>query len=158
MAGWNVVIIFSALIFKHHDGYLQGPASMVMPRKTPSSDSLHNYLGTHEDTETYNTSASEDSSSMSESVSAPVQYSSLPDDKDNCSSPVSGIPPSETDSGKSSHTSEVTKTSLVTPSNFKARTLFYPTMETSQALETDIEEFISALFWVLESKRLDKLG
>jgi len=47
---------------------------------------------------------------------------------------------------------------LIPPSNFKARTLFYPTMDMSQSLESDIEEFVSALFWVLESKRLDKLG
>lgn len=48
--------------------------------------------------------------------------------------------------------------SLIAPTNFKARTLFYPTMEHSQSLETDIEEFIASLFWILESKRMDKLG
>lgn len=31
-------------------------------------------------------------------------------------------------------------------------------MDQSQNLETDILEFISSLFWVLESKRLDKLA
>ncbi|CAG7822209.1 unnamed protein product [Allacma fusca] len=134
-----------------------GCTSLVMPRKTPSSDSLHNYLGGHEDAEAFDTT-SEESSSRSESVSAAIQYSAMGEHHTENGSPPSSIQPSDTDSGKSSHTSEVARTSLVTPSNFKSRALFYPTMDQSQALEADIEEFISALFWVLESKRLDKLG
>lgn len=68
--------------------------------------------------------------------------------------PILGL---STDPDSRSQSSEG-RNSLIAPSNFKARTLFYPTMDQSQNLETDILEFISSLFWVLESKRLDKLA
>jgi hypothetical protein len=90
-------------------------------------------------------STSEESSSRSESVTGAIHYPTF-----------AKCDKRDLDSGKSSNI-DGTK-SLVTPSNFKARTLFYPTMDMSQTLESDIEEFVSALFWVLESKRLDKLG
>lgn len=109
-------------------------------KKSTSSDSLQNYLGTPNE-DTFD-SVSEDSSSRSESVSGTVQYSRMEAHDRN--------------SDKLSNNGE--PKSLIAPTNFKARTLFYPTMEHSQSLETDIEEFIASLFWILESKRMDKLG
>jgi len=91
-------------------------------------------------------STSEDSSSKSESmsISTGIQYSAVVEpDRQNGTDLVDGEK-----SGKS----------LTPPTNFKARTLFYPTMDQSASLDTDVEEFISSLFWVLESKRLDKLA
>lgn len=47
--------------------------------------------------------------------------------------------------------------SFPTPSNFKSRALFYATDgEHSAMLESQISEFLSYLFWVLESKRHER--
>jgi trafficking protein particle complex subunit 9 len=43
-----------------------------------------------------------------------------------------------------------------TPSNFKSRALFYPENDPSVNLETNVTEFINSLFWILESKRLER--
>ncbi|CAG2067080.1 unnamed protein product, partial [Timema podura] len=43
-----------------------------------------------------------------------------------------------------------------TPSNFKARALRYHDGEACVQLEGQITEFLSSLFWVLESKRLER--
>lgn len=45
---------------------------------------------------------------------------------------------------------------LSTPSNFKTRALFYEDCEDCVGLEDQISEFLSSLFWVLESKRLER--
>ncbi|KAK7074230.1 Trafficking protein particle complex subunit 9 [Halocaridina rubra] len=56
-------------------------------------------------------------------------------------------------STSASHSSRL---SLQPPSIFKTRALFYPTGDHAVNIETQLQEFISSLFWVLESKRLDK--
>ncbi|KAK3861552.1 hypothetical protein Pcinc_028634 [Petrolisthes cinctipes] len=56
-------------------------------------------------------------------------------------------------STSNSHSSRV---SLQPPSNFKTRALFYPTGDHAVNIESQLQEFVSSLFWVLESKRLDK--
>ncbi|KAF7271855.1 hypothetical protein GWI33_015332 [Rhynchophorus ferrugineus] len=48
------------------------------------------------------------------------------------------------------------KEHFTTPSNFKTRALFYDELSVCADLEQQITEFISALFWVLESKRLER--
>ena len=55
-----------------------------------------------------------------------------------------------------SSASQASKVSLHPPSNFKTRALFYPTGEHAVNIESQLQEFVSSLFWVLESKRLDK--
>lgn len=45
---------------------------------------------------------------------------------------------------------------FTTPSNFKTRGLFYPDLESSTNLESHINDFLSSLFWVLESKRQER--
>ncbi|XP_069696670.1 protein brunelleschi isoform X2 [Periplaneta americana] len=45
---------------------------------------------------------------------------------------------------------------LSTPSNFKTRALFYEDCDDCVGLEDQISEFLSSLFWVLESKRLER--
>ncbi|XP_049774968.1 protein brunelleschi [Schistocerca cancellata] len=45
---------------------------------------------------------------------------------------------------------------LRTPSNFKTRALFYRDSESCEGIETQVSEFLSSLFWVLESKRLER--
>ncbi|KDR24045.1 NIK- and IKBKB-binding protein-like protein [Zootermopsis nevadensis] len=45
---------------------------------------------------------------------------------------------------------------LSTPSNFKTRALFYEDCEACVGLEDQISEFLCSLFWVLESKRLER--
>lgn len=42
------------------------------------------------------------------------------------------------------------------PTNFKSRAFFYPENDVCCNLENNITEFISALFWILESKRLER--
>ncbi|XP_059618131.1 protein brunelleschi [Phlebotomus argentipes] len=42
------------------------------------------------------------------------------------------------------------------PPNFKSRAFFYPENDVCANLESAMAEFISALFWVLESKRLER--
>lgn len=42
------------------------------------------------------------------------------------------------------------------PTNFKSRAFFYPEHDTCINLENNINEFINALFWILESKRLER--
>ncbi|KAF2361387.1 TRAPP II complex Trs120 [Trinorchestia longiramus] len=49
-----------------------------------------------------------------------------------------------------------TRAILQPPSYFKTRAMFYPTADHALNIETTLHEFISSLFWVLESKRLDK--
>lgn len=43
-----------------------------------------------------------------------------------------------------------------TPSNFKAQAFFYRDHDPCDDLETHITEFLNSLFWVLESKRLER--
>lgn len=45
---------------------------------------------------------------------------------------------------------------FTTPSNFKTRALFYDEFSPCVDLETQVNEFINSLFWVLESKRLER--
>ncbi|XP_054742019.1 protein brunelleschi [Anastrepha obliqua] len=45
---------------------------------------------------------------------------------------------------------------FTTPSNFKAQAFFYREQDSCSDLESHIAEFIHSLFWVLESKRLDR--
>lgn len=45
---------------------------------------------------------------------------------------------------------------FTTPTNFKTRALFYAENDSCADLETHISEFINSLFWVLESKRLER--
>ncbi|XP_042221045.1 protein brunelleschi-like isoform X1 [Homarus americanus] len=56
----------------------------------------------------------------------------------------------------STSTSHSSRLSLQPPSNFKTRALFYPTGDHAVNIESQLQEFVSSLFWVLESKRLDK--
>lgn len=44
-----------------------------------------------------------------------------------------------------------------TPSNFKSRAIFYEDNDPCHDLEANITEFINGLFWILESKRLEKV-
>lgn len=46
--------------------------------------------------------------------------------------------------------------SFPTPSNFKSRALFYASENEVESLESQISEFLSSLFWVLESKRHER--
>lgn len=59
-------------------------------------------------------------------------------------------------SSMTSSTSQASRVSLQPPSNFKTRALFYPTGDHAVNIESQLQEFVSSLFWVLESKRLDK--
>ncbi|XP_017781590.1 PREDICTED: protein brunelleschi [Nicrophorus vespilloides] len=45
---------------------------------------------------------------------------------------------------------------FTTPSNFKSRALFYAETEACDDLEQQLTEYVNSLFWVLESKRLEK--
>lgn len=62
-------------------------------------------------------------------------------------------PSSPTDDVK---TDEPQKEPFTTPPNFKTRALFYDETDPCTDLETQITEFINSLFWVLESKRLER--
>lgn len=57
----------------------------------------------------------------------------------------------ETDTKQESNIEKFT-----TPSNFKTRALFYDETSPCLDLENQITEFINSLFWVLESKRLER--
>lgn len=60
--------------------------------------------------------------------------------------------------GQSIITNDCTKIeeTFTTPSNFKSRAFFYPENDPCADLETNVVEFLNALFWILESKRLEK--
>ncbi|PSN54921.1 hypothetical protein C0J52_01648 [Blattella germanica] len=58
--------------------------------------------------------------------------------------------------GPPADTSPTEPNVLSTPSNFKTRALFYEDCEACAGLEEQISEFLSSLFWVLESKRLER--
>ncbi|XP_066993209.1 protein brunelleschi [Anabrus simplex] len=45
---------------------------------------------------------------------------------------------------------------FTTPSNFKTQALFYQDADSCAGLETQISGFLRAMFWVLESKRLER--
>lgn len=62
---------------------------------------------------------------------------------------------SPSDSSNSSPTKETIE-KYTTPSNFKTRGLFYDETGPCADLENQIVEFINSLFWVLESKRLER--
>lgn len=47
-------------------------------------------------------------------------------------------------------------TPFTTPSNFKTRGLFYPDIESFVNIDSDMHDFLSSLFWVLESKRQER--
>lgn len=46
--------------------------------------------------------------------------------------------------------------SFPTPSNFKSRAIFYASDVEMESLESHVSEFLSTLFWVLESKRHER--
>lgn len=48
------------------------------------------------------------------------------------------------------------KDRFTTPSNFKSRAIFYEADDPCDDLETNMHEFVNSLFWILESKRLEK--
>ncbi|XP_063698360.1 protein brunelleschi [Culicoides brevitarsis] len=48
------------------------------------------------------------------------------------------------------------KDRFTTPSNFKSRAIFYEADDPCDDLESNMHEFINGLFWILESKRLEK--
>lgn len=45
---------------------------------------------------------------------------------------------------------------FTTPSNFKTRVVFYNESDPCADLEQHLAEFINSLFWILESKRLER--
>ncbi|XP_044738688.1 protein brunelleschi [Chrysoperla carnea] len=51
---------------------------------------------------------------------------------------------------------EEEKKTFQTPSNFKTRAFFYNDGDPCVELETHLSEFVNSLFWVLESKRLER--
>lgn len=53
-------------------------------------------------------------------------------------------------------TSELLEKTFQPPSNFKSTAYYYPENDACPNLEANIMEFISALFWILESKRLER--
>lgn len=53
-------------------------------------------------------------------------------------------------------TSEMLEQTYTPPSNFKSTAFFYPENDPCPNLEANMKEFISALFWILESKRLER--
>lgn len=53
-------------------------------------------------------------------------------------------------------TSELLEKTFQPPSNFKSTAFYYPENDACSNLEANIQEFIAALFWVLESKRLER--
>ncbi|XP_008196943.1 protein brunelleschi [Tribolium castaneum] len=73
--------------------------------------------------------------------------------KEASSSPEDTSSPN-TDSSSSAPEENIEK--FTTPSNFKTRGLFYDESAPCADLETQIIEFINSLFWVLESKRLER--
>lgn len=79
----------------------------------------------------------------------PKKESESIDDVDNSNSSSESDTKSPTDSS-----SAIEK--FTTPSNFKTRALFYDESSPCVDLETQINEFINSLFWVLESKRLER--
>lgn len=48
------------------------------------------------------------------------------------------------------------KDRFTTPSNFKSRAIFYEADDPCDDLEHTMHEFVNSLFWILESKRLEK--
>lgn len=53
-------------------------------------------------------------------------------------------------------TSKLLEETFHPPSNFKSTAFFYPENDPCPDLESNMMEFISSLFWVLESKRLER--
>lgn len=45
---------------------------------------------------------------------------------------------------------------FTTPSNFKSQAFFYPENDPCDNLESSVADFINSLFWILESKRLER--
>lgn len=70
--------------------------------------------------------------------------------------------PTPSDDSSSCSENDIKKTEIVeiekftTPSNFKTRALFYDEAGPCSDLETQLNEFVNSLFWVLESKRLER--
>lgn len=54
-------------------------------------------------------------------------------------------------------TSELLENHFQPPSNFKSTAFFYPENDPCPNLEDNIREFIASLFWILESKRLERV-
>lgn len=69
-------------------------------------------------------------------------------DSDNCT-----VEDNSMNSNKEKTTIE---SSFTTPSNFKSRAFFYTENDACKTLESNIEEFINSMFWILESKRLER--
>lgn len=72
----------------------------------------------------------------------------------NSESPTDENPVSSS-SGDSEH-SETTIEKFTTPSNFKTRALFYEITSPCSDLESQLNEFVNSLFWVLDSKRVER--
>ncbi|CAG9766365.1 unnamed protein product [Ceutorhynchus assimilis] len=74
--------------------------------------------------------------------------------------PTKDVDSPVTDKSSGSDCSETKQESNIekytTPSNFKTRALFYDETSACVDLENQIVEFINSLFWVLESKRLER--
>lgn len=65
--------------------------------------------------------------------------------------------PTDLSSGSSEASDESSNIEkFTTPSNFKTRALFYDEASPCTDLENQITEFVNSLFWVLESKRLER--
>ncbi|CAH1163945.1 unnamed protein product [Phaedon cochleariae] len=64
--------------------------------------------------------------------------------------------PSSGSSGDSENNTDYVIEKFTTPSNFKTRALFYDVSSPCVDLESQLNEFINSLFWVLESKRLER--
>ncbi|CAH1283288.1 unnamed protein product [Diabrotica balteata] len=64
--------------------------------------------------------------------------------------------PTSSSSGDSENSVESPLQKFTTPSNFKARALFYDVSSPCADLEIQLNEFINSLFWVLDSKRVDR--
>lgn len=69
---------------------------------------------------------------------------------------TSGSPTDVSSSSEDTSDPKTTVEEYTTPSNFKTRALFYEESSVCSDLENQITEFINSLFWVLESKKLER--
>ncbi|XP_057664018.1 protein brunelleschi isoform X1 [Diorhabda carinulata] len=64
--------------------------------------------------------------------------------------------PTSSSSADSDKSSDCPVEKFTTPSNFKTRALFYDITSACSDLENQLNEFINSLFWVLDSKRVER--
>lgn len=88
-------------------------------------------------------------------VSGTVSMSSGGSRQDDATSNASDVIESNNIEISNDDTREL-KDRFTTPSNFKSRAIFYEADDTCDDLETNLHDFVSSLFWILESKRLEK--